>query len=114
MWRHEVPLEIIRPMSSMVPMPLLATAADVLFAIRVLAWAVRVPGEDLYPPLEYLQDLYGGWSMERGRAVLEATQESFRKGEPIHPPKPPRPNEPCSCGSGKKYKKCCWKARLAR
>ena len=20
----------------------------------------------------------------------------------------PGPNEPCACGSGKKYKKCCW------
>jgi hypothetical protein len=24
-----------------------------------------------------------------------------------------RPNEPCPCGSGKKYKKCCWKRALA-
>jgi len=25
-------------------------------------------------------------------------------------PKPPKPNEPCSCGSGMKFKKCCFKA----
>ncbi len=24
----------------------------------------------------------------------------------------PGPNEPCSCGSGKKYKKCCWKKAM--
>jgi len=29
--------------------------------------------------------------------------------EPIHSHKEPKRNEPCSCGSGKKYKQCCGK-----
>ena len=31
------------------------------------------------------------------------------KANPIHNKKKPGPNEPCSCGSLKKYKKCCGK-----
>ena len=29
--------------------------------------------------------------------------------EPVHADKTPGRNEPCPCGSGKKYKKCCGK-----
>ena len=29
--------------------------------------------------------------------------------EPIHADKEPERNDPCPCGSGKKYKKCCGK-----
>jgi len=28
--------------------------------------------------------------------------------EPYRAPQKPGPNDPCTCGSGKKYKKCCW------
>ncbi len=35
--------------------------------------------------------------------LLEATE----KVEPIKADKAPNRNEPCPCGSGKKYKKCC-------
>lgn len=30
--------------------------------------------------------------------------------EPIHVDKKPGRNDPCSCGSGKKFKQCCGKA----
>ena len=30
--------------------------------------------------------------------------------EPIHADTRPKRNEPCPCGSGKKYKQCCGKA----
>ena len=39
---------------------------------------------------------------------LEKLLESQRaKGPKIHRPKKVQPNQPCPCGSGKKYKKCC-------
>lgn len=31
----------------------------------------------------------------------------LNKLDPYKAPKVPRPNDPCPCGSGKKYKKCC-------
>jgi uncharacterized protein len=50
-------------------------------------------------------------------AIVKSTHESFRKLRQAALPKAPTPdrvsaarvgrNEPCPCGSGKKYKKCC-------
>lgn len=31
----------------------------------------------------------------------------LNKVSPVRPEKTPKPNEPCVCSSGKKYKKCC-------
>lgn len=31
--------------------------------------------------------------------------------EPIHAEQPPGRNDPCPCGSGKKYKKCCGRGK---
>lgn len=112
MWEHEVPLTIARPMLAMALLPSLARELDILRAMWLLSWAVRVPGEDLYPTFEYLHALSSGWSLEKGRMIVEATKFSFLKGEAVSLPKPPAPNQPCHCGSGKKYKKCCWKKQL--
>jgi preprotein translocase subunit SecA len=40
------------------------------------------------------------------------TRENTRP-EPIHVDKKPRPNDPCPCGSGKKYKQCHGKLGVA-
>ncbi|MFQ6098803.1 MAG: SEC-C metal-binding domain-containing protein, partial [Armatimonadota bacterium] len=36
-----------------------------------------------------------------------APSEQERVKKPVRVPKQPRRNDPCPCGSGKKYKKCC-------
>jgi uncharacterized protein YecA (UPF0149 family) len=41
---------------------------------------------------------------------IEADEKLLKetpKTEPIHSDKAPSRNDPCPCGSGKKYKKCC-------
>jgi len=46
----------------------------------------------------------------RTREDIEAEEKLLKdtpKTEPIHVEKTPDRNEPCPCGSGKKYKKCC-------
>ena len=46
----------------------------------------------------------------RGKDDVEAEKELLKKTEkiePIHVEKTPGRNDPCPCGSGKKYKKCC-------
>jgi uncharacterized protein len=42
--------------------------------------------------------------------ALQAAEQAEDKGKPLQPQRPPetaRPNDPCPCGSGKKFKKCC-------
>lgn len=46
----------------------------------------------------------------RSKDELEAEEELLEKTEkvePIQADKQPGRNDPCPCGSGKKYKKCC-------
>jgi uncharacterized protein YecA (UPF0149 family) len=46
----------------------------------------------------------------RGRDDIEAEKELLEKTEKVEPIRSdaePGRNDPCSCGSGKKYKKCC-------
>jgi SEC-C motif-containing protein len=50
----------------------------------------------------YFKKLDGAWRFIDGKI---ANEEPYRRAEP----KVGR-NEPCPCGSGKKYKKCCGKA----
>lgn len=49
----------------------------------------------------------------RGREDVAAEEELVKNAEKVEPLKATRPlgrNDPCSCGSGKKYKKCCGRA----
>jgi len=48
----------------------------------------------------------------RSKEDLEAEEELIKKTkkvEPLHADRQPGRNDPCPCGSGKKYKKCCGK-----
>lgn len=48
----------------------------------------------------------------RSKEDVEAEQELVKKTEkvkPLHSDRAPGRNDPCPCGSGKKYKKCCGK-----
>lgn len=46
----------------------------------------------------------------RSKEDIEAEEELLKKSEKVEPIKAeqePGRNDPCPCGSGKKYKKCC-------
>jgi uncharacterized protein YecA (UPF0149 family) len=48
----------------------------------------------------------------RSKEDVEAEQELIKKTDKVKPlqsDRPPGRNDPCPCGSGKKYKKCCGK-----
>lgn len=59
--------------------------------------------------VEFVAHYQGGQLHERSRFVKETGRWFYIDGE-ILPPLPaqkPGRNDPCPCGSGKKYKKCC-------
>ncbi|MFT5484127.1 MAG: SWIM/SEC-C metal-binding protein [Halieaceae bacterium] len=54
--------------------------------------------------------LYAQISIDRSEDAEESIDELtalLNKGVTVKVDKTPERNEPCSCGSGKKYKKCC-------
>ncbi len=48
-----------------------------------------------------------GRSLEEGGAMAEAAEDSRAVPRTYHADREPGRNDPCPCGSGKKYKKCC-------
>jgi predicted Zn-dependent protease len=52
-------------------------------------------------------ELYNDLRQETGRTDLPALHPRFIVGHPHLTPKKVGRNDPCPCGSGKKYKKCC-------
>lgn len=59
--------------------------------------------------VEFVARFQGGQLHERSRFVTEAGEWRYLEGEilPPHPVAKPGRNDPCPCGSGRKYKKCC-------
>jgi tetratricopeptide (TPR) repeat protein len=94
-------------------------------AIKILKQALEVEGlEDRLYVLERLDDLYSEFDMhqesiEIRQEMIEQervnnAQRSKMSLQPIGKPEPGKStkigrNDPCPCGSGKKYKKCCGK-----
>ncbi|MCB0283438.1 MAG: preprotein translocase subunit SecA [Calditrichaeota bacterium] len=49
---------------------------------------------------------FGGVATGPETDIQKASKERSNKKQPIRVEKKPKPNDPCYCGSGKKYKKC--------
>lgn len=71
-----------------------------------LPWLGRCNALDFYYPHEFYEKIRTPWRPEKAIQLIDHERE-FLKLEPEKASPKPGRNEPCSCGSGKKYKKCC-------
>ena len=59
----------------------------------------------------YLMQVHAGAQVQRKKVAKEVSavgsQDTSVKKQPVRSSKKAGPNDPCPCGSGKKYKKCC-------
>ena len=60
------------------------------------------PAEPEPPSGETVADVFASMMSQAGRAAFQSA--------PARPAAPAGRNDPCPCGSGKKYKKCCGRA----
>jgi len=68
--------------------------------------AAKARAEDFYFPAQLLHAL-GPPDMERiGGSIVELIRARVGSPQPVVREKEPGRNDPCTCGSGKKYKKC--------
>jgi uncharacterized protein YecA (UPF0149 family) len=80
-------------------------AAD-LMLIATAAFA-KARAEDFYFPARVLHALGPDDLQTTGASLVEMRRTLFRgTPQPIRQPDRPGRNDPCPCGSGKKYKKC--------
>lgn len=71
----------------------------------VLPVAARASAEDFYHPREVVRAWFGQWTPEESLDRLKRFAQGPKPEAARAAPKPGR-NDPCPCGSGKKWKKC--------
>jgi hypothetical protein len=72
-----------------------------------LPWVTGVAADELYVPARYMEAYGGKFDADRTRDLLDRHARYHWIGQPERATKRPGRNQPCSCGSGKKFKRCC-------
>ena len=78
--------------------------------LRMMPWAARAEVEDFFVPEARARELRTPWTRDDAWELYDAltkTIDTKSQKTPVRAEEKPGRNDPCSCGSGKKYKKCC-------
>jgi hypothetical protein len=102
----ELPEGIAQLLAVNSPATFLSSRKGLVLLCACLPWVSRAQPEDLYWPAEYLKTIRQKWQPEQAARVLRVTQVAYPAAEPARVQAAPGRNEPCPCGSGKKYKRC--------
>ncbi len=77
------------------------------YCFTVTPWLARCDAEDFYFPHDYYRHIHVPWKPEDTIALIDWERKKWVKEEPVKVERAPNRNDPCPCGSGKKYKRCC-------
>ncbi|HEX3473776.1 MAG TPA: SEC-C metal-binding domain-containing protein [Kofleriaceae bacterium] len=102
----DLPEDIARLLAVNSPATFVSSREGLVLLFASLPWVSRAQPEDLYWPAEYLEAIRLKWHPEQAASVLRDTQVANPPAEPARVQAAPGRNEPCPCGSGKKYKRC--------
>jgi alkylhydroperoxidase family enzyme len=102
----ELPEDIARLLAVNSPATFVSSREGLVLLFASLPWVSRAQPEDLYWPTEHLEAIRQKWHPEQAAGVLRDTQVANPAAEPARVQAAPGRNEPCPCGSGKKYKRC--------
>ncbi|HEV8325673.1 MAG TPA: SEC-C metal-binding domain-containing protein, partial [Myxococcota bacterium] len=80
---------------------------DLQTLLETVVLTARGPAEALYLPGESMRAMHLAWTPERSLELLDRVRRYNGKARPVEAAPKPGRNEPCLCGSGKKYKRCC-------
>ena len=73
----------------------------------MMPWLAAADVADLYLPARWLETYAVPWTPNQPLAQLDALDRYFVREPLVHEQPKPGRNQPCPCGSGKKYKRCC-------
>lgn len=79
---------------------------DSYFTMAAVALAARAAAADFYFPRAVVRAYQGAWIPEETVLRLERFRAGVSPGVPVRSERKPGRNDPCPCGSGKKWKKC--------
>jgi hypothetical protein len=70
-------------------------------------YAARAQPESFYFPKADLAAFSRPWELDDSLRLLRAFRDSHQRARPVRAAQTPGRNDPCPCGSSKKYKRCC-------
>jgi hypothetical protein len=76
------------------------------YALLAVPQCVKLQPRELYFPSEVMAPWKRDWQPTDTVALLSEQNAALGKPEPIRAEATPGRNDPCTCGNGKKYKKC--------
>jgi hypothetical protein len=109
--REDVPAELAMTAAVNMPVSFIGGVNDTVALLPLfgmLPWVARAEPEDLYLPRDFIKAIHTPWTPEHTVNLLRHHRDHYKAAPP--PPRsqrPPTRNGPCSCGSDKKYKRCC-------
>jgi uncharacterized protein YchJ len=104
---EDVPEDLARAALIYVPQRMLTEPEMLACFLHMLPWLARAQAGELYLPQDFIDAVRTPWTMEETIAQLEGLREEEGVPTPVKSERTPGRNDPCSCGSGKKYKRCC-------
>jgi hypothetical protein len=103
----EVPEDIALGMPALFDTRLLRDPESQVMLPLMLPWVAGADIEDLYLPAATLAGMGLSFSPDFVLDQLDDYATYMRRFDTVRRAPTPGRNEPCSCGSGKKYKRCC-------
>lgn len=104
---EEVPLDVVVPAILIGDDPLIGENGSFFNVCMALPSICRSEATAMYLPERWSKHIVKPWSVARSRGLIERYTKNFPSRQPKRAPERPGRNEACSCGSGRKYKKCC-------
>ena len=108
-WRSplEVPLDVARPVAAAHLCGWTSTPGAEATMHHLTPSIARYRPEDFYLPARWLREMRAPFNPDDTLKHLRMQRDFFDRREPVRAAKEPGRNDPCTCGSGAKYKKCC-------
>lgn len=103
---EDLPDEVARLMAASWHGSFVEGTQGLLVLFACLPWLARAKPEDLYWPSESLEMMRSPWNADHAALVLAPGLVANPSPQPAQAEENPGRNEPCPCGSGKKWKRC--------
>jgi hypothetical protein len=107
---NDVPLELAKHCMCSSTDSFLGSLDAQIILSAYMPWAMTLEPEEFYAPRAQMKAIDVSWRPQLALELLAGIREYAPRPPPKRAEKKPGPNEACSCGSGKKYKKCCGRA----
>lgn len=104
---EDVPRDVVLPMVLSAEVSWFSHPALMTTMLLLMPHAARLRAEDFYLRREHTRGFYTPWTPAAVLPILAGFRDHYGTRRPVVAPARPGRNDPCTCGSGQKYKKCC-------